>query len=384
MIAKVTLYNSDTIDNLPWSDSEISTLTKNYWVPMMKAGSSSFINNVDTQMYVLGVDDLALPVTVNHQELENSYVCSPYNHYITYTKEELVTLKNPILEKSLKVIIDFLGKISDLGGINQVIIVYNLMLSTNLYPELSPLQISAITENLKITFPSHAIMFRSINTFINDDLFNTFLANNYNLIGSRQIYLFNPNDQSAMRTKMRWRLKQDSDLIKKGGYEIIESDEISTEDIPRIVELYNLLYLEKYSFNNPQFNHKFIELVLKNPNWRFKLLKKAGKIDGVIGYYEVNGVMTTPILGYDTNLPQSLGLYRMLSALLTIAATKNNIILHQSSGAAQFKRFRGFVSNIEYSAVYYKHLPPQRQFIWIFLEAMVNQIAVPLMKKYKL
>lgn len=74
----------------------------------------------------------------------------------------------------------------------------------------------------------------------------------------------------------------------------------------------------------------------------------------------------------------------MLSVLLTIEANKKGIILHQSSGAASFKRFRGFIDNIEYSAVYYQDLPILRKLIWLILEFLVNRIAVPLMKKYKL
>jgi hypothetical protein len=384
MNSQVSLYDCHNIDSLDWSNSEISNLIKAYWVPMMKAGSTRFIENIDTQMFALTIDDLVLPVTVNDRELKNCYVCSPYNHYITYTKEELVTLKNPLLEKTLAVIIDFLGLLTAWGQINRVVIVHNLLLSTNLYPDLSTLQITQITEYLKNIFPNYAIVFRSINTFINDNLFNVFQRNNYNLIGSRQVYLFNPHDQSMMTGKMRSRFKQDTNLIKKSGYEVLDKAQLTLDDIPRIVELYNLLYLHKYSFNNPQFNEKFIELVFKNHTWHFQVLKKEGIIDGVIGFYEVNGMMTTPILGYDTNLPQVVGLYRMLSALLMMEATERGIILHQSSGAAEFKRFRGFVGNIEYSAVYHRHLPLQQRLVWWLLELLVNGVAVGMMERYGL
>lgn len=380
----IKLYDSSTIDTLPWPNSEIAHLTKTYWVAIMKAGSSTFVSNVNTQMFALLIDDLVLPVTVNDRELENSYVCSFYNHYITYCKEELINLKNPPLERVLETIINYLGNLTIWGGMNKVVIVHNFLLSTNLYPDLSNKQIAIITQHLKEIFTHHALIFRSINTFITDELYKNFQDNNYSLIGSRQIYLFNPKEQDAMRTKMRWRLKQDSQLIEKQGYEVIEQNQLSIIDIPRIIELYNLLYLKKYSDHNPQFTEKFIELTLSSSNWKFKALKKAGKIDGVIGFYTINGVMTTPILGYDTSLPQEIGLYRMLSVLLTIEANKKGIILHQSSGAASFKRFRGFIDNIEYSAVYYQHLPKPRKLIWLILEFLVNRIAVPLMKKYKL
>ncbi|MDJ0616563.1 MAG: hypothetical protein QNJ63_07405 [Calothrix sp. MO_192.B10] len=384
MNPEIHLYDRNTINTLNWTESELGIFIKNYWVPMMKAGSNHFINNVDSQLYLLTIDDLFLPITVNHQELDNSYVCSPYNHYVTYTKEELKTLKTPILEAILAIIIDILGELLILGNINKVAIVYNLLLSTNLYPDISTQQITAITSFLSQKFPDNAIVFRSINTFIDDRLFNSFIDNDYQLIGSRQIYLFNPSERSAMRSKMRWRLKQDFQLITKQGYELIDSSQITQEEIPRIVELYNYLYLDKYSLHNPQFNQEFIKLVLQNPAWRFQAFKKNDQIDGVIGFYEINGVMTTPILGYDTSLPQEHGLYRMLSAQLTVEATKKGIILHQSSGAAEFKRFRGFIANTEYSAVFHQHLPFTRQLVWRFLGLLVNKIALPLMKKYKL
>jgi hypothetical protein len=381
---EIRLCDRNTIDALILTDSELGIFIKNYWLTMMKSASSQFIHNVDTQQFLLAIDDLFLPITVNNQELDNSYVCSPYNHYVTYTKEELKTLKQPLLEKILASIIDILGKILILGNINQVIIVYNLLLSTNLYPDISTPQIAAITNFLTDKFPNHAIIFRSINTFIDDKFFQNFIDNGYHLIGSRQIYLFNPHDKSAMRSKMRWRWKQDLQLITQQGYELIDSNQITPQDIPRIVELYNYLYLEKYSLHNPQFNQEFIKLVLQNPSWHFKFLRKNNQIDGVIGFYEINGVMTTPILGYDTNLPQEHGLYRMLSAQLMVEATNKGIILHQSSGAAEFKRFRGFLANTEYSAVFHQHLPIYRQLVWHFLGLLVNKIALPLMKKYKL
>jgi hypothetical protein len=67
-----------------------------------------------------------------------------------------------------------------------------------------------------------------------------------------------------------------------------------------------------------------------------------------------------------------------------IEATKKGLILHQSSGAAEFKRFRGFVGNIEYSAVFHRHLPFQRRLVWWLLELLVNSVAVPMMSRYKL
>jgi hypothetical protein len=380
----VSLYDRSNIDSLILPDSEVGNLVKNYWIPLMKLGTSQSIENVNTQALVLAIDDLVLPVTINDRIEHNSYVCSPYSHYITYTKAELYTLKNPPLEKILSLALNAIGYLLDLGKIDRVIIVNNWLLSTNLYANLSGEQIDAITAYSIEHFPTHAIMFRSIDTYINDRLYKIFQQRDYQPIGSRQIYLFDPKDRSKISSKMRWRLKQDYRLIATAGYEIVDRDRISVADIPRLVKLYNALYLEKYCDNNPQFTEHFFQLALKHKTFQIQALRTAGRIDGVIGFYEINGVMTTPILGYDTSLSQSVGLYRMLSAQLTTIATKRGILLHQSSGAASFKRFRGFIDNIEYSAVYYRHLSGFRQLVWRLLAVLVNRIAVPLMKKAKL
>ncbi|MCD8488416.1 MAG: hypothetical protein LRZ84_17190 [Desertifilum sp.] len=179
MTAQVKLYDSTTIDTLPWPDSEIATLAKNYWLPLMKGGATQFIDNVNSQLFALAIDELVFPVTVNEREWQNSYVCSPYSHYITYTKEELYTLNNPLLEQVLKILLNGMGVILQLGQINQVVIVNNWLLSTNLYPNLSKSQIATLTTYLQEQFPKHTIIFRSINTYLDDCLFAAFQDNGY-------------------------------------------------------------------------------------------------------------------------------------------------------------------------------------------------------------
>lgn len=67
------------------------------------------------------------------------------------------------------------------------------------------------------------------------------------------------------------------------------------------MQLYNMLYLGKYSPLNVQFNENFIyEFGLQKEIFTIKALrnKHTNSIDAVLGYYRMNGVMTTPIFGY--------------------------------------------------------------------------------------
>jgi hypothetical protein len=358
-----------------------------YWIPMMQAGSSHYIDNIQTQLWAIAVDDLILPMTVNEAEYENSYVCSFYAHYITYAKDELVNLKFPLLEKIISLILTGFGYLFKWLKINKTVIVNNWMLSTNLYPELSKEQLFAITQQLKKAFPDHAIVFRSINEFTDQAIKTQLQSLNYQMIGSRQVYLFYshaPELSSRRRQRMKQNLKQDLKLFTTHGYEIVDKSQIKDRDLPRIVELYNALYLQKYSDNNPHFNQNFFALTGDRRFLEFIALRKAGKIDGIIGFYILNGVMTTPLLGYDTSLPQELGLYRMLTTCLIQVGTERGLIINQSSGAASFKRNRGFSGWVEYSAVLHQHLAVYHRFGWWLLGLIVDLVAIPLIRRYKL
>ncbi|MFP3787222.1 hypothetical protein SB769_39120, partial [Burkholderia sp. SIMBA_024] len=78
--------------------------------------------------------------------------------------------------------------------------------------------------------------------------------------------------------------------------------------------------------------------------------------------------LAAPVLGYDTALPQELGLYRMLSYLVARTAHENGVQLHNSSGVAEFKRNRGAEPEFEYTAVYTRHLPWRHRVGWRLLE----------------
>lgn len=94
--------------------------------------------------------------------------------------------------------------------------------------------------------------------------------------------------------------------------------------------------------------------------------------------------MTAPLFGYDTALPQSVGLYRMLSAVLIGLAGSRSLLLHESSGVGQFKRNRGAVAAIEFSAVYDRGTTWLNRCGWSFLELLLRRIGMPLIQKLKL
>ncbi|HXR93366.1 MAG TPA: hypothetical protein VN750_24120, partial [Steroidobacteraceae bacterium] len=78
------------------------------------------------------------------------------------------------------------------------------------------------------------------------------------------------------------------------------------------------------------------------------------------------------------------GLYRLLMATVYEQAAVRSSRINLSAGAAQFKRLRGGVGTIEYSAVYTRHLPANRRRAVGLLGMLARRIGEPCMRRFKL
>ncbi|MDO3410048.1 GNAT family N-acetyltransferase [Saccharibacillus sp. CPCC 101409] len=360
------------------------------WLAAMhREGVPALIANVHTRPALLRDDDsgLCLPLSVGDREYGDSYVFSPYTHYVSYAREELALLKSRAARLALGALLAPAGVLLKASRFNRAVQVNNRLLSTNLYPPLEPgrgeEQIRSAVALLLRQYPDRAVIFRSLNARTTPLWLETLAQLGFRLVPSRQVYLYDSPDR--IPSKARWLQKRDYALLDKHGYKVCGPDELCAADAPRLAELYRLLYIDKYSAHNPVFTPRFFELALSGGLLKVHALRSAatGRLDAVLGYYTQGGVMTTPVFGYDTGLPQETGLYRMLSAVLLRLAAEEGCLLHESAGAAQFKRNRGAAAEIEYSAVYDGHLPLYRRVGWALLSPLLNRVGVPIMRKYK-
>ncbi len=350
--------------------------------PFITQGSKVFIRNLNTQLSLLSMGEVALPLTLNHWEYENSYVCSPYTAFVSYTKEELRKLKSPLLIYPLQALISLLSFALKACEINRVVHVNNWMLSTNLYDDIPLNEVPKITQQLVGQYPNHLIIFRSLTEYTNAALKEKLVQSGYILIPSRQVYFF---DRKKIDFLKRHNTQIDLKLLAKTPYRLQRHEDISELDYERITELYNLLYIDKYSHHNPQFTCKLIRLWHEEKLMTFYGFRDSeGILQGVVGYFIQNRVMTTPLVGYNTTISQAHGLYRMLIALVLRDAAEKEIVLNLSSGASGFKVLRGAFPEIESSAVYAKHLSLKRRILIRSLQFILERIGVPLMKKYRL
>lgn len=377
---RVSIYGKAEIDQLCWPETADAKRAKSFLLPLIENGVKHYIENIDTQIYALSIDDLVLPVTVNSTEYDNSYVCSAYGQYIVCSLKFLKEIDNPAIRIPLSMLMKGLGVVFKGGKINQVVCVNNWLVSTNLYPKISQEQISAILTAVKQRFPNYSILLRSIQSYDGNTLANALTSNGFKLVPSRKVYILDTKVEEKFTSRI---FKSDFKALKESSY--VSHAVMQTDDqmVDRLCTLYKTIYLDKHSTQNPAFTREYIKLILGNGLLELTSLEKDGSVDAVAGYFCCNGMMTSPFLGYDTDISKSDKLYRLICTLLVMHAREKKFLFHLSSGASFFKKIRKADTAMEYMAVYHRHLPWHRKLPWQILSGLLNTIGKKMMDRYE-
>lgn len=369
MEPKVALFDSDMIDSLSWPRNEQGQFAKKYLVPIIKNGPEHYVDNIHGRMFALAVDNLVIPVLVGGNQAGSSNVCSPYGHYVEYAKEERGELNNPAIKWGLIGFLSAMGLLLRLTDVDKVVSVNNWLFTTNPCPGLSSEQVAAVTTYLKGRYPERAIVFRSVDAYTRADYPRALRANGYRIVGARMIYFLDASNSAYLKTQ---NVRRDLKMLANTSHEIVDASQLCDSDTPRITGLYRDLYLRKYTSLNPQFNEVFFRHILRNKVFTFKGLKKNGKIDAFAGWYVWGTTLVAAVVGYDMQLPREMGLYRQAMALFIDEVRKRGLRLNLSGGAGSFKLLRGCEANMEFNAVYDRHLPFLRRVPWFCLERLFN------------
>jgi hypothetical protein len=373
---KPELFTTKNIDRIEWPSTADGEYARNYLLPIMNDPQKYIKNVYNTQLMVAKVDNVVIPLTVTDFHPDNTYTVSPYSHYVSYGGfEEVKHLENPPLEALIKWIMNPVAWYFKRTELDKVVFVNNYLLSTNLYPSVGSDQISALSEALPTWFPDRVIIFRSLDERKNPHLIAALRDKKYEMVLSRQVWYMDPAE--AARTR---QYKEDVRVLRKHGYNVVEGKDFSDDDLKHAVHLYNLLYLEKYSYYNPQFTFEFLKLARDQGALHLRGLKRDGRMNAVMGFFVRNGAMTQPLFGYDTSLPQEEGLYRLLTLITLQEGLQRNLLVHASGGVGKFKKIRGGKSVIEYNAVFTKHLPAWRQWPWKLIRA-ISKSMIPYFQK---
>ncbi|WP_345817745.1 GNAT family N-acetyltransferase (plasmid) [Paraburkholderia sp. PREW-6R] len=341
-----------------------------------------YVRNIDACVQSVSFGGLPFPATINNTGSENAWVCSPLTTYSRYAVDETRRLIPRPLAWPLCGFIRAVDRRLRDVGLDHAVSVNNWLLSTNLYPSAEDLDFSAMREALKSRWPHHAIWFRSLNYVQHADWLHALEHAGFELIPTRQVYLFHDIDRCAANHQ---NLRRDLKLLDTTPLHRVAGHTFTDLDFAESERLYGLLYLDKYSRLNPQYTAAFVKA------WQHSGLldltgfrDDTGRLRAVIGLFAQGRLVSAPFVGYDTSAPASEGLYRLLMAHVLSATRERTGMLNLSAGAAHFKRLRGGEPAIEYSAVLSGHLPQALQRALRHLRFLTHHIGVPIMRRFQL
>lgn len=375
----INVYDKTNINSLKLGENSFNYGLYEYFKPLIENGINFYVKNINAEAKILEVNNVLLPLIIADNNYDDSLYASFYSSYIGYILKDLNST-SPITT-FFKGLLELCGRVLKKVEINKAIYVNHWLLSTNLYPKLTKEQVRLITDFLKKEYPEHAIVFKNIAPNLLPEISANLEAQSYKMIVSRQVFILDRKARKAINKKQRAKVKRDRKLIDDTGYYFSEC--LSDNDFERLTDIYHQLYICKYSIYNPSYTSEFFELLKANPLFNLQVLRTEDAIDGMLLTFSIDNQSTCPAMGYQLDKMPESALYRMLVAKLTTDSEEHNLDFHMSAGVGDFKKQRGARAETEYSAIYFEHLPMCRKFVYIVLQKIVNNIVIPIFKRYK-
>lgn len=351
-----------------------------YVSALARDGVAAHIANAASRPMLLRHGSHCLPVTVDDGGYGRSYVASPHSAYVLYAREEMALVGMERGRRAAQAGLAVLDRVLRAVAFNRVIHLDNWLLSTNLHGDWRGEGLAEMRRCLADRFPDHFLVLRSLDRWSSPALLEAARGDGWMLLPARQIWVVDDLERDWVP---RHNHANDRRALARSGLTIEDLPDIAPADADRIAELYQLLYVDRYSPLNPVFTARFIAMTAREGLLQYRAARASdGRIMAVAGMFARGGIMTPPVVGYDTTRPRAEALYRIASFLFSDWARERGLALHGSAGAADFKRQRGAHGVIEYMAVDARHLGAARWQVVRGLAALLERVAVPMMQRH--
>lgn len=349
-------------------------------------GPQHWLDNAHGRVFNVPLGHEAAPLTQCEDFNETTYVASLPAGWVRYgvvEAERRIPGNLKALSPLLRVAQAPLLRLLQAAGLHRATLLNNWLVSTNLHPDLPASDWQIALEAAITLIPGHPVALRSVCDAVNPGLPSQLTRAGWHLVPARLVYLCDPSQSSLWKKN---HVRKDQRLLagesSESGIELVPPESIHANELPALRGVFQQLFIGKHSHLNPDFSNEFLSLCHHNRFLDLYALRYQKQPVGILGVMQRHGWVTTPLIGYDTDLPQELGLYRRLMAVLLAQARDRGARLHYSSGAGQFKMCRGGASELEYTALYTRHLSREKRMAIDFFSAAMNRYAKPLLCRH--
>lgn len=263
-----------------------------------------------------------------------------------------------------------------LTGADHLAFVNHPLFSTSLYGGWDGEGLDGAMQALTEAYPDRAIAWRSLNRADTPGVIEGLQRLGARLLPSRIVWrIDDPSTQWAPRTDV----KADLRLAEAGNLRFEPALQPSNATLERVLSLYREVYLDKYSSANPDYAPAWLRAAVESGALDLSLVRDPdGRIAAFAAEHVYDRQLTGPMLGHDQTRQRELGLYRIAMSLSVARAAAEGLKVNYSGGAGRFKRHRGATPEIEYAAVYDRHLPSWRRLGYAALAAALGRLALAL------
>ncbi len=292
----------------------------------------------------LHYEQSALPLTITKEEgpKANCYITSPKIAWFDYAAEEVKG--HFLLKKGLQLLSHF----ANLMGLNSNIIVGNFPVSTNVWPVeenkkiLDKCRLEAQSQSQRFVFVRNLLIHQHA------QLIEELISLGFALLPARVIYEFDL--RQGMKSKPS-HLMRDIGALKKSQLLVELVTVVDEKEATWLQHLYDLIYIQKHSVFNANYTPTFFRDMINSAYMSSLCLKnEQGETVAFALLHQIDDTLTVPALGYIES-ESGPGIYRLLFAAIFNYTLEHQLMLNYSSGAGDFKRKRGAVGRLEYTAV---------------------------------
>jgi hypothetical protein len=334
---------------------------------------------VDAQVDVVVAGGLRVPVLFDGPRAAgNSYVAGARAAWLDYALDEAIGGR-PLARFATHPARSLLGGVFRAAGFHRCVWFDNPLFSTQLPASGLAAAVPDLDAWARTSAPGRLRLWRNVCREVDAGLADALATQGWHMLPARRIYLCDPSEPALWK---RSHVRRDQKLMKDAEVSWVAHGDLREDDLPALRRCFRAVFMEKHSAWNPDFTAAFFERQRERGPLELVALRWNGALVGVLGLYAQGGWLTTPLIGYDTGAPASLGLYRRLMARLLIEARERGLRLHYSSGAGEFKRNRGGEPALEYTAADIRGLAPGQGQVFAVVAAALRTAAPAILQRF--